>query len=142
MEEQIKMPVEALDDSMLEEVSGGFNIPEGISTGLSGYNTFSSLAGAVLAPFADEIESAANKIRYKKVLPVLATYDTSLLEDDVLAANFADSWNANHPNGGTMTAGIAACIIALKDYPYARAEIACMRNVKNIVKTLNKLYSD
>lgn len=140
MEEQIKMPVEALDDKMLEEVSGGINLQEGVNVGISSYNTISGLAGAVLAPFAGEIENAANKIRYKKVIPVLATYDESLLEEDELCELFATSWNKKHPKGGKMSPGTAAYILALKKYPYARAEISCMRDIDDINAALKKIY--
>ncbi|MDO4199250.1 MAG: hypothetical protein Q4D57_00590 [Clostridia bacterium] len=140
MEEQIKMPIEALNDEILEEVSGGVNFQEGVNVGLDAYSKFSTLTSLTIAPFTDSINEAADKLRYKDVIKVIKSYDDSLEQDEDIWAAFATSWNSKHPKGGEMNAAIASYILALKDYPITRAKITSMTKIKDIVAALDEIY--
>ena len=143
---EIPAPIEALDESKLEEISGGSN--------LYGAGEFAILSNqgqllgqqllAILAPLfiniiVEKINASNLKAQYADTMSTLSTYDKSTASMEQKSTFFAQSWTNHHP-GETMTPEIAELILGIKD-PLGRAIIASADNMNDVITGLKKVYS-
>ena len=138
--EEFKAPVKALNDDILEQVSGGAVDPMGVVNVIAvAYNQFSQLATGVLSPWVENINETAFKIKYKKPLEVLATYNndtTWTLEEK--AAIYAASWNKKHPHAEPMSENLAMYILSIQNSG-AQVAIACLPDVNQMINAYSAL---
>ena len=135
--EKISPPVQAIEDDDLEQVSGGAMSPMEI-TNLANlaYSQFNQLANSVLSPWVDSISETAFKIKYRKPLEVLATYNNSTSEDK--ASIYAQSWNKKHPDQAAMSDELAEVILSIPDAG-AQVAIACLPDVDSMIQACRAL---
>lgn len=138
--EQIKPPVQALDKTQLKEISGGIDFLSGINIATQGDALGKAIVQPIITACANDIEATAEKLRLRNVINTLATYDKESDPMEKRATAFANSWNEHHPQSDPIDANIAALILGLKDYPYARATVAIQPDKSSILNSLNQVY--
>lgn len=127
--EQIKPPVNALDDTQLENVSGGMIDPMVTSQLIAfGLKQGQDLAAA----FTPLINELASQKQYGKAMEILATYnDNTKYTFEEKVNKYVESWNKNHSND-PMDQLTASCILGLSENPTLQAQVACAGSVKQI----------
>ena len=137
--EQIKPPVDALDDRKLENISGGDNLLTYLQMFNLGQQLGAQIGTQIGGAFTPLINDFAFKKEYGEALKFMATYnDNTEYSLEEKAFKFAESWNSLHQGGG-MTIEIAAAILSLKKYPNIQVQIACQDTISDVVTAYNKL---
>lgn len=131
-------PIAPMTDVDLDQVSGG-NVLLDYQQGAAIMSSLSNNVSALLAPFADDLNSLEGKLRCRNIYNTLGTYDKSSASMTAKCNHLATSYNKYHKGQTQMTPELASFILPLD--PGDRAAIMALDDVDKMIPILDKIYT-
>ena len=113
--EKVQPHISALEDTDLEQISGGMDLND-----VTEFRLNQTAFNALLGLFKNDINSLEDQIRYADVINTLETYDRSSKPWSEKCRRLAASWNKGN-KCNIMTPEIAGAGLQIKD-PISRAK--------------------
>lgn len=115
--EKLQSNLSALDETDLEQISGGADMGD-----MMNFNLMKQMINSFFNVFGDDIKSLEDQLKYSEVMKTLDTYDNKNFPFTYRCEAFARSWNKNNKSD-FMTPEMAGAILGMDDR-LVRAKIA------------------